>query len=385
MIKYTTKPSICFVAHFAYGAMAGGDSGHIGGVERQTSLMARWFAARGYPVSMITWDEGQEDEIAIDGVRIFKLCRRDAGLPGLRFFWPRWSSMIAAMHRADADIYYQNCAEYVTGQAALWCHRNGRKFVYSVASEPDCDKRLPKMNTHRERILYRYGLKRACKIIVQTKTQQEMIRSGFGQDSIVLPMPCPGPSEDNSIDDRQEHNGQNRILWIGRLCEVKRPDCLLDLAEECPDLAFDIVGPIDDTEYVRNVCRRAKSLTNVTLHGPASRETVPEFYQKAKLLCCTSDFEGFPNTFLEAWSYGLPIVSTFDPDNLIADKNMGSVYQRVTELAAGIHELLDSETKWRKASQAAREYFRENHEMNTSMKRFERIFLDAVPMKDESK
>ncbi len=33
---------LCFVSHFAYDAMTGGSTGHIGGVERQTSLMARW-------------------------------------------------------------------------------------------------------------------------------------------------------------------------------------------------------------------------------------------------------------------------------------------------------------------------------------------------------
>ena len=73
------KPSISFVAHFAYGAMAGGATGHISGVERQTSLMARWFAARGYPVSMLTWDEGQKDGAVIDGAQIVKMCRTDAG------------------------------------------------------------------------------------------------------------------------------------------------------------------------------------------------------------------------------------------------------------------------------------------------------------------
>ena len=29
-------PNSCFVAHFAYGAIAGGHSGSVGGVERQT-------------------------------------------------------------------------------------------------------------------------------------------------------------------------------------------------------------------------------------------------------------------------------------------------------------------------------------------------------------
>ena len=152
------KPSVCFVAHFAYGALAGGNGGHIGGVERQTSLMAKWLAARGHRVRLVTWDEGQKDGESIDGVQVFKLCRQNAGLPGLRFFRPRWSSLNAAMKRADADVYYHNCGEYVTGQVAMWCRRHGRKFVYSVASDPDCDVRLPEMHSLRERLLYRHGL-----------------------------------------------------------------------------------------------------------------------------------------------------------------------------------------------------------------------------------
>ncbi|MDD5414837.1 MAG: glycosyltransferase, partial [Smithellaceae bacterium] len=126
-----SRPSFCLVAHNAAGAMFGGNQGYIGGVERQTSLMARWLAVQGYRVSLVTWDEGQADDQVVDGVRVIKTCSRDTGLPGLRFFHPRWTSLIRALRRADADLYYHNCAEYVTGQVALWCRRNGRKFVYS--------------------------------------------------------------------------------------------------------------------------------------------------------------------------------------------------------------------------------------------------------------
>ena len=44
----TGKVNLCLVAHLAYGALTGGSAGHIGGVERQTTLMARWLAARGH-------------------------------------------------------------------------------------------------------------------------------------------------------------------------------------------------------------------------------------------------------------------------------------------------------------------------------------------------
>jgi glycosyltransferase involved in cell wall biosynthesis len=372
------RPTICFVAHYAYGAMAGGHRGHIGGVERQTSLMARWFAGRGYTVSMLTCDEGQKDETVIDGVRILTMYRAGSGIRGLRFIWPKWTALNAAMNRADADLYYQNCAECVTGQTASWCLRHDRKFVFSVANDPDCDKRLPDLHTRHERVLYRYGLRAAHQIIVQTRRQQEMMRDSFGRDSAVLPMPCPGPSEDEYAKSGHCDHRSRRVLWIGRICEQKRPDRLLDLADACPDISFDFVGPAMDSEYSRRICTRAEATRNVVWHGPASRERVSEFFRNARVLCCTSDYEGFPNTFLEAWSHGLPIVSTFDPDNTILERGVGRVAKNLAELSAGLRSLLDQPDSWQHASHVAREYYVQNHSMDIAMQRFEQIFRNVA-------
>ncbi len=374
----STKTRICFVAQSAYGALTGWPSGHIGGIERQTSLMAHWLAARGYRVSLITWDEGQEDGVVIDGVQVFKVCRQEAGIKGLRFLHPKWTSLCRAMKRADADIYYHNCAEYVTGQVALWCRNHGRTFVYSIASDPDCDRRLPEMHKLRERVLYRYGLKHAARIVVQTRRQQDMLRNGFRRNSVVIPMPCPGPSDDEYSTFERPCNGARRVLWVGRVCRPKRPDRLLDLAVACPDVHFDLVGPVAGTGYGREILQRAKAIVNVTLHGPVSRARIPEFYRTARILCCTSDFEGFPNTFLEAWSYGLPVVSTVDPDNIITEKGLGAVGGDIPDLAAGMCDLLMSPDRWQKASQNARHYYSRHHTMDKIMPEFERLFTELV-------
>jgi len=55
--------SICTIAHNAYGAMTGGRSGHVGGAECQTTLMAGWFASRGYKTSILAWGEGQHSHL----------------------------------------------------------------------------------------------------------------------------------------------------------------------------------------------------------------------------------------------------------------------------------------------------------------------------------
>jgi len=370
---------IGIVAHFAYGAMTGGGTGHAGGVERQTSLLSRWLAARGHRVSLLTWDEGQGDDATIDGVRVIRMCRRDAGMPGLRFFHPRWTSLNRALGMADADVYYQNCAEYVTGQVALWCRRHGRRFVYSVASDPDCDPRLPALRTLRERVLYRYGLRGADRVIVQTRAQQRTLRDGFGVESIPLPMPCPGPLPGDYRAPSPPGCGPGRVLWVGRVSREKRLELLLEVAAALPGVAFEVAGPQDaDEAYCRTVLDRARALPNVTVHGRVPRDRMRDLYEGAALLCCTSAYEGFPNTFLEAWSYGLPVVSTVDPDGLIVARTLGAVAETGPELVAGLGRLLQSPALWRKVSANARGYYLDNHTVESVMPRVERLLLDAV-------
>lgn len=371
-------PSICFVAHSAYAALTGGRNGHIGGIQRQQAMMAKWLAKRGWRVSMLTWDEGQPQGEVVDDVRVIKMCRADAGVKGLRFFHPMWTSLVRALRAADADVYYQNCGGYETGQVALWCRNDGRRFVYSIASDPDCDPHLTEMKSRRDRVLYRYGIRHADRILVQTQRQQERLRSGFGIKADVLTMPCAAPRNGDDLPTRALPSRHGRVLWVGRVREVKRPDRFLDIAEACPDVTFDLVGPSYDTDYSRRVMERARQARNVTLHGPIAWDGVWDYYRQAACLCCTSDFEGFPNTFLEAWSQGLPVVSTVDPDDLMACRELGLVSGDVAGLAAAIRRLLESPDLYRRLSLNARQYYLENHTVEIAMPRFERVFLEVL-------
>jgi glycosyltransferase involved in cell wall biosynthesis len=366
--------NVCIVAHMAYGALSG-TGGHIGGVERQTTMLARWLAQRGHRVSMITWNEGQPHDAAIDGVRAIALCRQDHGLPGIRFFHPRWSSLIDALRAADADVYYQNCAEYVTGQVALWCRSNGRRFVYSSASDADCDPQLPLLTTRRERFLYRAGLKRADRVIVQSSRQQQMLRAHFGLDSTVIPMPSPDPSAGRPFFPVRD---TRRVVWIGRICEVKRPDRLLDLADRCSGVSFDLVGPGDGSRFADATLERARSCTNVTVHGPLTSTGVGTLLSQAACLCSTSDTEGFPNTFLEAWSYAVPVLSMFDPDDVIRRNRLGWIAAGSQVLASLLEQVLADDEGRKQASANARTYFLQTHTAERVMPRFESLFADVA-------
>jgi glycosyltransferase involved in cell wall biosynthesis len=368
--------SICIVSHNGYGAISGCKSGFIGGVEWQTSLLARWLANRGHEVSFLTWDEGGSAEEIIHGIRVIKICKQNGGLLGLRFFHPKWSRLLGALRKADAEVYYHNCGECVTGQIAIWCRRNQRAFVFTAANDTDCNPGLPEFKYFKDRVLYRMGLRMADRIVVQTETQRQMLLRGFGLNSTVIPMPCQRPAD--APTQGRLMAPSNRVLWLARVCPQKRPDRLVELAECCPEFEFDMVGPHYQDPLSNKAVENANGLSNVTVHGPLPREQVQMLFSKTACFLSTSDYEGFPNTFLEAWSYGVPIISTFDPDQVIVRHGLGSIAPDVQGLAAALRALLGDPGAYRNASENSLAYFGGHHALEEVQPRFERILIEAA-------
>ena len=334
--------------------MSGGKVGEIGGIQRQLSMMAKWFASRGHQVSMLTWDEGQPDNVVIDGVRVIKMCRRDEGMPVVRFAHPRWTSLVQAMRRADAQVYYQNTAEYVTGQAANWCRRNGRTFVFSVANDWDCETQAIRRRPLRERALYLYRLKHADSVVAQTRKQQSILKDAHGVRSIVIPMPSPPTGDGQAVIPALD---PPRVVWVGRIAEAKRIEMLFDIAEKAPEIVFEVAGVANPPgAYADALVVRGNGLPNVRMLGRVERDDIPALYRGAVCLLCTSIHEGFPNTFLEAWSQGVPVVSSFDPDGLIEELDLGGVGQTADSLLAAMKRLMASREAWCGASARGHEF-----------------------------
>lgn len=316
---------ISIVAHNAYGMISGIPTGHIGGVERQASMLARWLARHGHEVSLITWNEGGAPVEIIDRIRVIKICRPDAGLPILRFFVPRWSSLNGALRIADADLYYQNGAEEVTGQVALWCRRHGRRFVFSTASDIDCSNWFTKSVSLRERLLYRYGLNVADRIVVQTNVQAMLLKSAIRLRADVLPMPGDDFSRHPAAHCEPVREEPPLLLLVGRIAPEKNIEMFIELARMLPDMRFLVVGSGDSSNsYVAGLGKLSTDVPNLEFFGSADRQQLCELYIAATALCCTSHYEGFPNTFIEAWSLGLPVISTVDPDGVIARFGLGA-------------------------------------------------------------
>jgi len=357
------RPSICFVAPNNYAVLSGDPNvQHIGGAEVQRALIARELVTRGWQVSFVTLDHGQADGIEHDGIRIFKAYSKNNGAKGLRFIHPRWTGLNAAMQRADADIYIQRTAGIETGQVAHWAQRNGKKFIYAVASEPECDHRVGNRTSWRERAFFKFGLRRADAVVAQTRRQVQLLRQTYHIDAHLIRSAGIDLTPDLSNDALTQRLQSRRILWVGRFSRPKRVDRLLSIARACPQYQFDVVG--DHPNPAPDIAAAIKGLrehANVTMYGFVPYRNVGTYFDRAAALLCTSDWEGFPNTFIEAWSRGIPVISTVDPDDVIANEHCGRPYTSTEGALAAFQETLGDAAIYQSTARAAQAYFQASY------------------------
>jgi glycosyltransferase involved in cell wall biosynthesis len=348
-------PHVCIVGLGNLPALAPEYSDRpAGGEELQHALLARALVRRGWRVSMVVADHGQADGAAWHGIRTYKAYRPEEGIPVVRFLHPRWTKLQSALQQADADIYYTSCAGTQLTQAVLFARRHGRKAVFRVASDSDCDPRALLLRYWRDRQLYRWGLERADLVLVQTAPQQNALARNFGLQSRVL-----GPIVEAAGQRRPFHERDIDALWVANMRALKRPRLFLDTAARLPNLTFHLLGArVPGEEAVYDEARaRSESLSNVTFHGFVPQHQVRAFFERARIHVSTSETDGFPNTFLQAWSCGTPVVTFLDPGHIISRNGMGAAVSDVADLGAAIDRLARDAAEWQAASTRSAHYF----------------------------
>lgn len=314
---------ICFVSNNVYAALAETSVPLIGGAELQQAIIGRCLAKNGHDVSFVTtiFDRRRDDEV-IDGMNIYKTFDSEDGFPAIRLFHPRLTRLWQAMKKADAEVYYQRCADRTTGICALFCRQHGRKFVHSGAHDPDFHRHA---NVRlREQIPYRWGLRRADLILVQNKHQKQLLRKNHGKDGHVLPNVYPA---------RPLTTAEGYVLWVGSMRSCRRPLLCLEIAQKYPRTKFIMIGgPGSRGKAIHeNIAREAPKYPNVQFLGFQTLEVTERYFDGASLFLSTSSVEGFPNTYLQAWSRGIPTVGYVDPDDVIAKNNLGRVVSDVSD------------------------------------------------------
>jgi glycosyltransferase involved in cell wall biosynthesis len=363
-------PKICFVEPLTYAVLNANSSKSPGGEAVQHALLAREFARQGWQVSVICRDIGQEDGEEIDGVKVWKTFEKDAGLPGFRFFYPRLSGLWRALQKSDADIYFQSCAGLSTGVVAYYAKRHGKQMIFRVAHDTDCVPGQQLINNSRDRWLYEYGLKTTDLISVQSDVQEKALLKNYQLSSVIVNMVVQPPEE--ALTDERDID----VLWVNNLRAFKRPDIVCEIAKQLPNVNIVMIGGQmrGDEGLFQDTRTAAAALPNLRFLGSVPYAEVNSYFARAKLFLNTSDSEGFPNSYLQAWIRGVPVISYFDPDGLISSRGLGATVATQNDFCEPIERLLQSTEECNEIGKRARQFANDNYSPAAMVRHYRELF-----------
>ncbi len=291
--------------------------------------------------------------------------------------YPVLRDRIAIYEEIDADLYLVPGNHNRAAEVACFCKRRGKKYVFLAGSDMDYDSIYrddpDKCDVYGvPGYLMVYTINAADLHVVQSSHQSLLLRTTYGRSSVVIRNPI------DPIPLFARNPSATTILWVGSADDrVRRPSMVLELARRMPDCSFVVimVPAVDETE--RRCRETAAALPNVTVVGRTPYRDVEKYYADARLLVNTSVFEGFPNSFLQAAKYGVPIVAAkVDPGQILTRYGCGlTSNDDIGQLERNVRLLLNDHDLYARFSADCIEYVREHHDKALIVPRLEDALL----------
>jgi glycosyltransferase involved in cell wall biosynthesis len=325
----------------------------------------------GFRVDFIVRDEYGGSE-TIDGVTVHKLPLLGKPGPGRKLAYA--AGLWRLVRAIGPDAVVQRAAGSQTTILGIYCAVNRKRFIYMTAADSEVEPEMPRwFPGNATWWAYRLGLRLAGRVIVQHDRQRQRLMENYGKAGIVRPCAL-------ETSDALPAAGRQCILWVGRCERIKQPEMFISLARAFPQEPFVMVCPpaASGPDYFESVRSQAREQQNLTFVEHVPFLEIGAYFQAASLFVNTSIQEGFPNTFVQAWMHGTPVVSlSVDPGGVIARHGLGiSCDGSQTSLEMALSSLLADHPLRERLSLSACAYAREHHDIRRQVE-FDRLWLSG--------
>jgi|SRR6476469_2289104 len=320
---------------------------NAGGAERVISNMANYWAAKGWEINLLTFeDDGKKPFYNLDS----QISHIHLGIAGsspnpIMGIWNNLTR-IQALRSAIINskptvvISFMHKTNEIVLLATRWLN------VPVVVSE-----RIDPVRHSTGKIweqLRRWTYPLADRIVVQTKRAGDYFSSRLKKRICVIPNPVLLPPDVKELSNKLL--GERSLIAMGRLVPQKGFDLLLEalaqLKNRYPEWTLTILGEGDLRPQLESLRHELGLGDRVHLLGRVKNPY--EFLKQADIFIMSSRFEGFPNALCEAMACGLPVISTDCPNGpreIIRDGVDGILVpnEDVPALAAAMERLMYDE------------------------------------------
>lgn len=272
-----------------------------GGAEKQITMLANSMSEKGHEVHMVILAESSIKFNILESVVIHDLtyCESKNGnklINRFRAFRKELKSI-----RPDITINFWF-------QSAYFCSflRNSitGKTIYSERGDPGDNEYSGFLGTLRT-----LSFKKIDGFVFQSDGARDFFDKKIQNRSDVIPNPIKIPS---GKFDKPCINRKKKIVTVGRLHPQKNQKLLIkafnSIKEKIPNYNLEIYGEGELEGELKNQINRLNLEDRVFLMG--TRTNILDYIYDASLFVLSSDYEGLPNTLMEAIALGVPCIST---------------------------------------------------------------------------
>ena len=300
------------------------------------------------------------------GYKIIKV----ADTKGIRrygFFFDTFR-LLRLLYQIQPDVIFQRNGGAYTGIAGYYARRNNCKMVWHIASDKDV---LPfqeqiavrSIIPYIDKKILEYGIKSSHYIIAQTNQQVEYLKKHYGRaPTAVIYNSHPMPRE------KVEKTNPVKIVWVSNFKYIKQPEYFIRLARDLRDLREELkcimIGAPAPwaPDWQRSLENEINKIERLVYLGARPLEEVNSILAKAHVFVNTSLYEGFPNTFIQAWMRKVPVVSLHvNPDQVFERYSVGFFSGTYEKMLEKVVELIKNPALRNEIGERAQVYAFEKH------------------------
>lgn len=338
-----------------------GEAKFNGGIAVQLTLWAMTFLKNGWEVSSFS----RHNNSYFRGIKFYRY-REKSGL--IAAFSDFIMPLIYLFKMRPEVVVFRGASRNLLFVSA-WSKIFGVITIYMGANDNDFVPGKEIINYAHDRFLYRAGLRIVNKIIFQNEAQEKNLIQYYKKaDGVLIPNIWSSDLIDSYPNSGCKADGEY-VLWVANFHIGKRPHMFIEMAKRMPSFHFLMIGG-DNNQSLYEDCRgKAYSVINLDFLGGLPFLQANSYFRRAKVFICTSESEGFPNTFLQAWANNVPVVTTVDPGGVIRKNGLGLVVEDIDSLTSATLSLLNDNRSYESIVRNIEKYFKSTHDSNRAFNR----------------
>lgn len=337
-----------------------------GGAERVVSVLASALAELGYKTNIIVHYKTEETYPVSSRVNVYYDANKTDGnnsIVGKIRKLLRIRNQVRKTGTTYLIPFMDSCL--IHSYYATWGMRT--KLISTIRVNPRC--RTSGLGEKCDEIVAKSNA-----LFAQTLDEKEYYPEAIQKKTFVL----PNPVNPEAFEKKHAYGEQiKNIVMAGRFTEQKNYPmalrCACIMRDRGYELTFRLYGEGKNTQDIREMITEMQLEDTVYLMGRSS--TMLDDFNSSDIYVMTSNFEGMPNTLMEAMAVGLPCISTdcpSGPSDLIVNRDNGILIQMNNEvqMADELERLIKSPQMAKELGCKARESIRARYSPDIIAKRF---------------